>query len=77
MRRLELVPDGWPCTFKECYPGFFVYKNVLCIKTEYAEREREAFCADGSVFWGPTRNSQDRDKLIVTPCSARWREDET
>jgi|WetSurSiteA1Bulk_404760.scaffolds.fasta_scaffold298351_2 hypothetical protein len=76
MKRLEIVPDGWPCRFAECPPGLFVYNNTLCTKTDYEGMHAEAFCSSGETFWGGTTNGEDRKKLIVTPCSARWKEEE-
>lgn len=44
MRRLILVPSGWPTTLSECPPGLFMYEGELCFKTEY-----EAMEPDGPV----------------------------
>lgn len=35
MKQLILVPEGWPCTLRECPPGNFVLNDQLCFKTEY------------------------------------------
>jgi len=39
MRRLILEPDGWPCSIRECPPGFFLHGDSLCFKTEYRQFE--------------------------------------
>lgn len=46
MKKLIIVPDGWKCKLNECPPGFFVYDNQLCFKTEYDE----VYCSSGETF---------------------------
>ena len=35
MNRLIIKPEGWECKLKDCPPGFFMFRNNLCFKTEY------------------------------------------
>lgn len=39
MKRLVMEPVGWPCTLRECPPGFFLYEDTVCYKTEYERME--------------------------------------
>ena len=39
MRRLVLIPEGWPCELRECPPGLFLYQDNVCFKTEYGAME--------------------------------------
>lgn len=41
MKRLVLVPAGWPCSLHECPPGFFLHENTVCFKTEYERMETD------------------------------------
>jgi len=68
MRDLLLVPDGWPCKLKDCQPGFFVYEDQLCFKTEYGDGD--IFCSSGEYF-----SKDGRQDLIVQPVSYEWREE--
>lgn len=54
MKTLKIVPDNWPCSIFDCPPGFFVYKDQLCFKTEYGDCEcynsiGETFCKDNTT----------------------------
>jgi hypothetical protein len=48
VKKLIIVPDGWKCKLNECPPGFFVYDNQLCFKTEYGKDE--VYCSSGETF---------------------------
>ena len=74
MKRLILSPVGWPCSFQECPPGPFLFKNNLCHMTEYSNNEgkRDAYCETGEYFWGGTSTVEARSKLIVQPLVAEW-----
>jgi len=39
MRKLTLIPDGWPCDLSECPPGLFLFEDNVCFKTEYGAME--------------------------------------
>lgn len=72
MRRLVVVPDGWPCDLQECPPGLFVYGATLCWVDAY---DKDPYTAeDGQAFWGGTSKREERAKLIVQPCKAIWEE---
>lgn len=85
-QKLTLVPEGWPCTLKDCPPGLFVYDGTLGLKTEYyaningEEHQPEAYLAEsGEVFHGDTGGDNvKRRGLPVQPVIARWEtEDES
>ena len=65
---LIVVPDGWPCSLEDCPPGFFVFQNQLCFKTEYGGAEMQYFNSGGEHF--VIRG------IEVTPVSALWKEEE-
>jgi hypothetical protein len=61
-----IVPNGWKCKLNECPPGFFVYDNQLCFKTEYGKDE--VYCSSGETFC--IENPE------VQPVIAEWIEEE-
>lgn len=61
MRRLVIVPEGWPCLYSECRPGFFTADLMLGLKTEY---EDNGYCDTGEAF-----ANKDR---VVQPVNAVW-----
>ena len=74
MKRLTITPEGWwPCALYKCPPGFFIYNDRLCFKTEYGSDE--AYCDSGEVFWGGAVDKENRKKLIVQPVIAVWEEE--
>lgn len=73
MRRLVMVPDGWPCTLRECRPGHFVWDDCLCFKDEYAEAGN-SYNEAGEVFWGGVKTASERDALVVQPVAPVWQE---
>ncbi len=80
MKVLNIIPNGWPCTLLECPPGFFVFNERLCFKSEYLETgssnpvEMEVFCESGEYFWGGTETKKERAELIVQPVITEWKE---
>ena len=79
MRRLVILPQGWPCTLGECPPGFYLFQDDLCMKTEYVRESVggngvEAFNCGGEAFWGGASTNAECAKLIVQPVSVRWEE---
>ena len=73
-KKLVIIPDEWTCSLGSCPPGFFVFEEELCFKTEYGHCE--VYCKSGETFWGGTNTSKNRDKLIVQPVIVRWEEEE-
>lgn len=65
MKRLIIVPDGWPCTLEECRPGHFVLGEQLCYKSEYFKTspgDIEAFnCAGEYLSVPPDTTVQPAD----------------
>lgn len=52
--------------------GLFMYKEALCLKTEYMNRQGgvEAYVVEsGDVFWGGAKSQEERNNLDVTPVS--------
>jgi hypothetical protein len=83
MKKLVIKPEGWPCTFGECRPGYFIITKVatygeLFLKTEYSSNEHpdnfDAYCATGEYFWGGTTTKEDRNNIIVQPVEVVWEE---
>lgn len=70
MKRCTLIPDGWPCSFAECPPGFFMFNKNIFLKSEYGGDE--AYCESGEVFWGGTQTKEERAKLEVQPVRVHW-----
>lgn len=66
MKRMLIQPDGWPCTYAECPPGFFVYGTMLGLKSEYGG---EGYCDSGEAFAKP-------GDVEVQPVMAVWVEEE-
>lgn len=71
MKRLELQPEGWPCTFGECPPGLFLMGEDVCLRTQYGS---DAYLDNGDAFWGGASTKEDRNALIVQPLKAVWME---
>jgi len=85
MKRLVLIPNGWPCRLDECPPGLFVKGETVALKTEYGRigegagplpRWTDAYVgASGEQFWGGAHTNEDRECLMVQPVVAEWREE--
>lgn len=71
MKRLVMVPEGWPCTHAECRPGFFLYGERLCFKDEYGSAGG-SYCDSGEAWMGGTADKAERGKLIVQPVTPEW-----
>ncbi len=69
MKRLVLVPHGWPLPLGECSAGLFVCGDAVGLKTEYG-LEPEAYC-DSGEFWGGV-SAEARRAVVVQPVEARW-----
>lgn len=69
MKKLTLVPDGWPCTLEDCPPGPFLFKNTLCFKSEYRSPKGkvDAYNEAGEYFHG---------EGPVQPLKAIWEEND-
>ena len=65
IERIELIPHGHKCKLKDCPPGFFLFENEVCLKTEYGEND--SYLDNGEVLWGGTNSEQTREKHIVQP----------
>lgn len=52
MKSIAIIPEGWACKIEECRPGYFMYKDLLCFKSEYGANEGgiEAFNVAGEYF---------------------------
>lgn len=65
MRKVELIPMGFPCTLAECPNGLFYFNDELCFKADYVG---DVFIVDGgSAFWGGVSDKVERSKLVVQP----------
>jgi hypothetical protein len=58
-----MLPDGWPCTYEECRPGFFVFGESLFLKSEYGG---QGYCGSGEMFC--------RTDAEVQPVTEVWEE---
>ncbi len=72
MKRLEMIPEGWPCPLSECRPGHFlnIEYQTVCFKTDYNDREGKptAYNNAGETYV---------DKAdLVQPLEFQWVEDE-
>jgi hypothetical protein len=72
MKRLELKPDGFPCKLAECSPGFFLFGEMVGLKSEYRSDKGncEAYCDSGEFFCGGIGNKAD--DTIVQPLKTEW-----
>ena len=77
MKQLIIKPEGWPTTLLECPPGFFVWQKILCLKSEYRNKDGniEAFNEAGEFFWGGAKDHKQRDGIEVQPVYIKWIED--
>lgn len=71
MKRLIVIPEGWPCKFSECRPGYFLFHGDLCLKTEYGS---DSYCESGEAFWGGVSGEEARNALEIQPVSVVWEE---
>lgn len=89
MKRLVLEPEGWPCTLRECRPGFFVFDGTeLCLKTEYGAMETvgPVNVPGSEVRWtvghrvDAYNSAGERvcasEDVLVQPVVARWEEED-
>lgn len=63
MKKLQLIPNGWPCLLSEVPPGFFTHGDELCFASEYGDR----FCDSGEFL--------HIDNVKVQPVIAEWVEE--
>lgn len=72
MKRLELKPEGFPCKLSECPPGFFLFNDGVCFKSQYGNDHdgQDVFLEGGCSFWGG--KDADRPNLIVQPLVSNW-----
>ena len=81
MKKMIIVPYSWLCTLAECPAGFFVIDDELCFKTQYpttlnqVKGQIDAYCFNGSVFWGGTSDIKIRANIIVQPVVVQWEDD--
>lgn len=76
MRRLVMVPDGWPCPLTECPPGPFVWMaepsvGAMGWMSEYGRNDggRDCFNTAGEfIDWDQWKDSQ------VQPLATKWEE---
>ena len=73
MKKMIVVPDGWPMALSKCLPGFFVHKHDLYLISEYRTNnestEYEAFCSSGEYCCLDS-------KTVVQPVRYEWEEDD-
>lgn len=70
MKKLILVPEGWPVPFSECPPGLFLKDDMVGLKTEYGKCE--GYCDSGETFLGGASTQEDLAKVIVQPLTYAW-----
>ena len=71
MKRLELVPDGEVCTFKNCRPGFFLFGERLFLKGSSSTGEAPVFSDEG-FYMSP---GCFRDWPQIQPVTVKWMDD--
>jgi len=78
VKQPTIVPNGWPCKFRDCPAGLFQYGDATSfhLKTEYrVDGFFEAFVvASGEAFWGGATTYDERDNLIVVPAKIEVKE---
>jgi hypothetical protein len=74
MKRLVMVPDGWPCKLGELRPGFFVWNDMLGFKPDHkAENGKQiAFSATGESLWYKAGGFEPMVDLMVQPAYPGW-----
>ena len=74
MKKLTLIPTGWPCSLEECPPGHFLFdEKYVGFKTEYRTSEGtiEAYNEAGEAHSG----RHCPDEVIVQPLEPKWEEE--
>lgn len=68
MKRLELIPEGWPCKLSECRPGLFVWEGNVGFKSEYVDNQGfpGAYNEAGEYHTAAKLNS------VVQPVNPKW-----
>jgi hypothetical protein len=77
MKTLVVIPVDWQCTIADCPPGLFVRGDQMGFVSEYTDESgnREVFVAEsGEYFWGGAGTMEERDQLLVIPCSWEWQD---
>ena len=70
MRKIELIPEGFPVSLAECPEGPFLYDGDVGFKSEYQGKPEtiDAYCLEsGEYFWGGTSTGEKQRELIVQP----------
>jgi hypothetical protein len=77
MKRLVMVPEGWPCKLKEAPCGPFVWDDMLCFKSDHKDENRRimAFGEFGVSLWYSAGGFVPMDDLMVQPVVAKWEDD--
>lgn len=66
MKRMEIIPYGFPCHLAEAPEGLALFKDTLIMITEYS---KDSYLVEsGEMFWGGVKTKEDRAELIVQPC---------
>ena len=67
--KVELLYHRYPCHFKDCSAGYFLWKDQVCFMTEYFGNMggHDAYNEAGEYFWGDAKTIEERDNLIVQP----------
>lgn len=69
-----IIPQKRRVRLNACPVGLFLHGQTLAVMTEYFSYpnlvyQRDAYLVEsGEYFWGGTKTTQDRAKLLVNPC---------
>ena len=62
----------------ECPPGYFLFNENVCFKSEYRTKGScDVYCDSGEYFWGGVKTRDERNELKVQPLVPIWIEAES
>jgi len=91
MKRVTLVPHGWPCSLDDCPPGPFTvpgsepgtymgfrssYLDTVSTEGRTQRRVQAYTLTTGEAWWGGTTNHEDRGAMLVQPLAVEVEDDE-
>lgn len=65
MIKVSVKPIDFSCSFAQCPPGLFWFKNIICVKTEYTHDNgmSEVYTLTGEDF-----SDMVEPDSVVVPC---------
>jgi hypothetical protein len=73
MKKILIIPHGWPCTLNECPPGHFMIDDELCFKAVHVTAMGGCPVAYFSTGGGYMK---DPDELVQPVVVESWEDGE-